>query len=202
MAISMIYFSRKGNSHIERARKEEYSIIKNAVIQHSQIQHEIKSETVCNLVVQHGCTQFSRKGMYTYICDGTRKTWINRDHNILDGITQVLLEKIMSDLLDCISRSTNAATNRSIITSLGFLHYKNEDVLDAFCDTLFVKLMNYKYHDYSSILRTFAILQYKSERARSFIEVVLQIFCIFYVKWEFYDCEKNHILFFTISIFY
>lgn len=86
-------------------------------------------------------------------------------------IQQVLLEKIMADLLQCLPKSTNSITNKSIITSLGFLHYKNEGVLDTFCDTLFDKSIDYKLQDYSSILQTFAALQYKSQKANTFTEV-------------------------------
>lgn len=85
------------------------------------------------------------------------------------------MEKITSDLLECLPKSTNAATNKYIITSLGFLHYKNESVLDVICDTLFSNSINYKFQDYSSILQTFAALQYKSERVNSFIEVYRKI---------------------------
>lgn len=81
------------------------------------------------------------------------------------------MEKITLDLLTCIPRSKNAAINKSIITSLGFLRCKNVDVLDAFCDTFFTKSMDYSVMDYSSILQTFAALQHKSEKANSFIEV-------------------------------
>lgn len=83
---------------------------------------------------------------------------------------KVLLEKITSDLLECLPKSTNATTNRYVTTSLGLLRYKNENVLDAICDTLFANSINYKFKDYSSILQTFAALQYKSERANLFIE--------------------------------
>ncbi|KAL6422069.1 hypothetical protein ACFW04_010850 [Cataglyphis niger] len=89
---------------------------------------------------------------------------------VLNFPDKVLLEKITSDLLECIPKSTNAVTNTSIITSLGFLRYKNEDVLNAFCNTLFKKSINYKFHNYSSILQTFAALQFKSENASSFIK--------------------------------
>jgi len=77
----------------------------------------------------------------------------------------------MSDLMECIPKSDNAVTNKSIIRSLGFLYYKNEDVLNAFCDTLLKESINYKLQDYFSILQTFAALQYKSERLNPFIEV-------------------------------
>ncbi|KAM0735946.1 FAST kinase domain-containing protein 4 [Formica fusca] len=89
---------------------------------------------------------------------------------VLNFPDKILLEKIASDLLECIPKSTNAVTNTSIITSLGFLRYKNEDVLNAFCNTLFKKSINYKFQDYSSILQTFAALQFKSESASSFIK--------------------------------
>lgn len=89
---------------------------------------------------------------------------------VLNFPDKVLLEKITSDLLKCIPKSTNAVTNTFIITSLGFLRYKNENVLDAFCDTLFKESINYKFYNYSSILQTFAALQFKSEKATSFIE--------------------------------
>lgn len=71
----------------------------------------------------------------------------------------------------CIPESNNAAINKSIITSLGFLRYKDTDVLDAFCDTFFAKSMDYNFLDYSSILQTFAALQYKSQKANLFIKV-------------------------------
>jgi hypothetical protein len=77
----------------------------------------------------------------------------------------------MNDLLECIPKSNNGVTNRSIIRSLGFLYYKNEDVLNAFCDTLLKESINYKLQDYYSILQTFAALQYKSERLNPFINV-------------------------------
>jgi len=77
----------------------------------------------------------------------------------------------MNDLLECIPKSSNVITNRSIIKSLGFLYYKNENVLNAFCDTLLKESINYTLQDYSSILQTFAILQYKSERLNPFIKV-------------------------------
>lgn len=77
----------------------------------------------------------------------------------------------MGDLLDCIPKTSSAVTNRSIITSLGFLYYKNENVLDAFCDTMINESIKYKPQDYLSILQTFAALQYKSERIKPFIEV-------------------------------
>lgn len=89
---------------------------------------------------------------------------------VLNFPDKVLLEKITSDLLTCIPESNNAAINKSIITSLGFLRYKNTDVLDAFCDTFFTKLMDYNFLDYSSILQTFAALQYKSQKADLFIK--------------------------------
>ncbi|XP_024890910.1 FAST kinase domain-containing protein 4 [Temnothorax curvispinosus] len=89
---------------------------------------------------------------------------------VLNFRDKVLLEKITSDLLACIPNSQNAAINKSIITSLGFLRYKNVNVLDAFCDTFFKKSMDYTLLDYSSILQTFAALQYKSQKANSFIE--------------------------------
>lgn len=89
---------------------------------------------------------------------------------ILNFPDKILLEKITSDLLKCIPKSTNATTNTFIITSLGFLRYKNEDVLNAFCDTLFKKSINYKFLNYSSILQTFAALQFKSEKASTFIK--------------------------------
>ncbi|EFN82910.1 Protein TBRG4 [Harpegnathos saltator] len=75
----------------------------------------------------------------------------------------------MADLMQCLPKSTSAVTNKSIITSLGFLHYKNVDVLDMFCDTFFNKSIDYKLQDYSSILQTFATLQYKSQKASAFI---------------------------------
>ncbi|XP_014479961.1 PREDICTED: protein TBRG4 [Dinoponera quadriceps] len=89
---------------------------------------------------------------------------------ILNFPDKVLLEKVMADLLQCLPTSTNAATNKYIITSLGFLHYKNEDVLDVFCDTLFNTSVEYKLHHYSSILQTFAALCYKSQKANTFIK--------------------------------
>ncbi|XP_072765045.1 FAST kinase domain-containing protein 4 isoform X2 [Anoplolepis gracilipes] len=89
---------------------------------------------------------------------------------LLNFPDKVLLEKITSDLLEHIPKSTNAVTNTSIITSLGYLHYKNEDVLKAFCNTFFKKSINYKFQNYSSILQTFAALQFKSESASSFIK--------------------------------
>ncbi|XP_067215515.1 FAST kinase domain-containing protein 4 [Linepithema humile] len=89
---------------------------------------------------------------------------------VLSFPDKVLLEKITADLLECLPKSISAATNRYIVTSLGFLHYKNENVLDTICDTLFANSINYKFQDYSSILQTFAALQYKSERVNSFIE--------------------------------
>lgn len=84
---------------------------------------------------------------------------------------QVLLEKIMTDLLQCIPKNNNSITNKSIITSLGFLRYKNEDVLDMFYSTLFEKSIDYKLQDYLSILQTFAGLQYKPQKINAFIEV-------------------------------
>lgn len=89
---------------------------------------------------------------------------------ILNFPDKILLEKITSDLLKCIPKGTNVGTNRSILTSLGFLRYKNEEVLNAFCNTFFKESINYKFHDYSSILQTFAALQYKSESASSLIK--------------------------------
>lgn len=89
---------------------------------------------------------------------------------ILNFPDKILLEKITSDLLKCIPKSTNVGTNTSIITSLGFLRYKNEDVLNAFCNTFFKESINYKFHDYSSILQTFAALQYKSKFGSSLIK--------------------------------
>ncbi|XP_011873020.1 PREDICTED: protein TBRG4 [Vollenhovia emeryi] len=89
---------------------------------------------------------------------------------MLNFLDKVLLEKITSDLLACIPENKSAALNKSIITSLGFLRYKNVSVLDAFCDTFFEKSMDYKFMDYSSILQTFAALQYKSQKANSFLE--------------------------------
>lgn len=88
---------------------------------------------------------------------------------------QILLEKIMADLLQCIPENRNTITNKSIITSLGFLHYKNEDILDAFCDTLFNQSISYKLEDYSSILQTFAALHYKSQKASDFVKVCKKI---------------------------
>ncbi|KAL0117473.1 hypothetical protein PUN28_010355 [Cardiocondyla obscurior] len=93
---------------------------------------------------------------------------------VLNFPDKVLLEKITSDLLVCASQSNNAAINKSIITSLGFLRYKNEDVLDAFCDTFFKKSVNYDFLDYSSIIQTFAALRYKSQKANSFIEKFIE----------------------------
>ncbi|XP_032679093.1 FAST kinase domain-containing protein 4 [Odontomachus brunneus] len=94
---------------------------------------------------------------------------------VLNFLDKALLEKIMADLLQCIPKNINAVTNKSIITSLGFLHYKNEDVLDIFCDTLFNKSISYKLQDYSSILQTFAALQYKSQKVSAFIENFMQL---------------------------
>lgn len=79
--------------------------------------------------------------------------------------------KIVTDLLEGIPKNTKAITNKSIITSLGFLHFKNERVLDAFSDTLYAESINYKFQDYSSILQTFAALQYNTEKSRLFIKV-------------------------------
>ncbi|KYN34195.1 Protein TBRG4 [Trachymyrmex septentrionalis] len=89
---------------------------------------------------------------------------------ILNFPDKVLLEKIASNLLKCIPKNKNAALNKSLITSLGFLRYKNMNILDAFCDTLFMKSINYKFLDYSAILQTFAALQYKSQKANLFLE--------------------------------
>lgn len=55
-----IFLCDKGNSIIERTRKEKYSIVKDVVIQYCQIQHSIRFETMCDFVIQHGCTQFPR----------------------------------------------------------------------------------------------------------------------------------------------
>ncbi|KAL6260606.1 hypothetical protein P5V15_008126 [Pogonomyrmex californicus] len=93
---------------------------------------------------------------------------------VLNFPDKVLLEKITSDLMICIPRNNSAAINKSIITSLGFLHYKNENVLDAFCDTFFTTSMNYKFLDYSSILQTFAALRHKSKKANLFIRTFAQ----------------------------
>lgn len=89
------------------------------------------------------------------------------------------MEKITFDLLACIPKNESGAINKSIITSLGFLRYKNVKVLDAFCDTFFVKSMNYKFLDYSSILQTFAALQYKSHKGNVLIEVHQKNFTMF-----------------------
>lgn len=102
---------------------------------------------------------------------------------VLNFPDKVLLEKITSDLLECIPESCNAAINKSIITSLGFLRYKNVDVLDAFCDTFFKKSMNYKFLDYSSILQTFAALQFKSQKANLFIEKFAEHANPFQTSW-------------------
>ncbi|XP_020278166.1 protein TBRG4 [Pseudomyrmex gracilis] len=89
---------------------------------------------------------------------------------VLNFPDMILLGKIVTDLLEGIPKNTKAVTNKSIITSLGFLHYKNERVLDAFSDTLYAESLNYKFQDYSSILQTFAALQYNTEKSRLFIE--------------------------------
>ncbi|KYN05768.1 Protein TBRG4 [Cyphomyrmex costatus] len=102
---------------------------------------------------------------------------------ILNFPDKVLLEKIASDLLECVPRSKNAAINKSIITSLGFLRYKNMDVLDIFSDTLFMKSMDYKFLDYSSILQTFAALQYKSKKANLFLEKFTEHASPFQTTW-------------------
>lgn len=114
------------------------------------------------------------------------------------------MEKITSDLLKCIPKSTNAITNTFIITSLGFLRYKNEDVLNAFCDTLFKKSINYKFHNYSSILQTFAALQFKSEKASSFIKVrrkILQCFSFLYIILAVRE-RKAIFIFFDMHLYY
>ncbi|KAG5317729.1 FAKD4 protein, partial [Pseudoatta argentina] len=51
-----------------------------------------------------------------------------------------------------------------------FLRYKNTDILDAFCNTLYMKSIDYKFLDYSSIIQTFAALQYKSQKTNLFLE--------------------------------
>ncbi|KAG5333875.1 FAKD4 protein, partial [Acromyrmex heyeri] len=89
---------------------------------------------------------------------------------VLNFPDKVLLEKIASDLLKYIPKNRNAALNKSIITSLGFLRYKNTDILDAFCNTLYMKSIDYKFLDYSSIIQTFAALQYKSQKTNLFLE--------------------------------
>ncbi|XP_012523455.1 FAST kinase domain-containing protein 4 [Monomorium pharaonis] len=90
--------------------------------------------------------------------------------SLLNFPDKVLLEKIANDLLECIPESDSTTVNTAILTSLGFLRYKNENVLDAFCDTFFKQSMKYKLLDYSSILQTFAALQYKSEKANAFVK--------------------------------
>ncbi|KYQ57603.1 Protein TBRG4 [Trachymyrmex zeteki] len=100
---------------------------------------------------------------------------------ILNFPDKVLLEKIACDLLECIPKNKNTALNKSIITSLGFLRYKNMDVLDAFCKTLFMKSMDYKFLDYSSILQTFAVLQYKSQNL--FLEKFTEHITPFQISW-------------------
>ncbi|XP_012061877.1 PREDICTED: protein TBRG4, partial [Atta cephalotes] len=102
---------------------------------------------------------------------------------ILNFPDKVLLDKIASDLLKCIPKNKNAALNKSIITSLGFLRYKNTDILDAFCNTLFMKSIDYKFLDYSSILQTFAALQYKSQKANSFLEKFAEYISPFEMSW-------------------
>lgn len=93
---------------------------------------------------------------------------------VLNFPDKILLEKITSDLLGCISENNNCAINKSIITSLGFLRYKNVNLLDAFCNTFFKNSMEYNFLDYSSILQTFAALQFKSQKANSFIKKFVQ----------------------------
>ncbi|KYN20953.1 Protein TBRG4 [Trachymyrmex cornetzi] len=102
---------------------------------------------------------------------------------ILNFPDKVLLEKIASDLLECVPKSKNAALNKSIITSLGFLRYKNTDILDALCNTLFLNSMDYKFLDYSSILQTFAALQHKSLKANSFLEKFTECVSPFQTSW-------------------
>lgn len=46
-----IFLCDKGNSIIERTRKEKYSIIKDVVIQHCQIQHSVRFEAMCDFVI-------------------------------------------------------------------------------------------------------------------------------------------------------
>lgn len=59
-----VFLCDKGDSVVKRTRKERYSAIKDVVVQYCQIQRSIKFEAMCDFVIQHGCTQFSREGMY------------------------------------------------------------------------------------------------------------------------------------------
>ncbi|EGI57960.1 PREDICTED: protein TBRG4 [Acromyrmex echinatior] len=102
---------------------------------------------------------------------------------ILNFPDKVLLEKIASDLLKYIPKNRNAALNKSIITSLGFLRYKNTDILDAFCDTLYMKSIDYKFLHYSSIIQTFAALQYKSQKTNLFLEKFTEYISPFETSW-------------------
>lgn len=51
-----IFLYDEGDSVIERTKREKYSAIKDVVIQYCQIQHSIRFEAMCNLVIQPGCT--------------------------------------------------------------------------------------------------------------------------------------------------
>ncbi|RLU19453.1 hypothetical protein DMN91_008010 [Ooceraea biroi] len=96
---------------------------------------------------------------------------------VLNFPDKVLLEKIMNDLLICIPNTDmciNSVTSKSILTSLGFLFYKNVDVLDAFCDAVFNESVYYKTHDCLSILQTFAALQYKPKKINLFLEKFIE----------------------------
>lgn len=51
-----IFSCNKGNSIVEKTKREKYSTIKDVIVQYCQIQHGIKFEAMRDFVIQHGCT--------------------------------------------------------------------------------------------------------------------------------------------------
>lgn len=82
---------------------------------------------------------------------------------VLNFPDEILIEKVSSDICSCIGHNKKPAVIGSIITSLGFLRYRNQDLLEELLHWMIQNYYACRIQEFIAILLTLANVNYTSE---------------------------------------
>ncbi|CAG2056049.1 unnamed protein product, partial [Timema podura] len=80
---------------------------------------------------------------------------------VLNFPNEVLLEKVASDLCECVPNNDRSAVVGSVLTSVGLMRYKHTELLDVLSDWVTVNIDTCRTQDLCSLLQTLAMLNYR-----------------------------------------
>nr|CAD7438424.1 unnamed protein product [Timema bartmani] len=93
---------------------------------------------------------------------------------VLNFPDEVLLEKVASDLCECVPNNDRSAVVGSVLTSVGLMRYKHTELLDVLSDWVTVNIDTCRTQDLCSLLQTLAMLNYRPSNESQLFDVLVK----------------------------